>query len=188
MTSPTLAPLLRSVVAEWCRRSCSLIRGTPASAHAPTKVRVSCMGYMAAGQLGPARICRKRVDPGVAPLRSHVRPLPVGLQELHRLRADGDATDVTVLVPLTWLPPGTAATDLRISRLPCLKSTSSQRSPATSPRRQPVQAMMATRVPQSGSVASRYSITVRTSSEDGGSISLAPSGGSSMPSVAMIET
>jgi hypothetical protein len=38
-----------------------------------------------------------------------------------------------VFVPFTWLPPGTAATDLRISRVPCLQSTPSHRSPATSP-------------------------------------------------------
>ena len=37
-------PLLSKVVAEWCRRSCSLIGGTPAALQASANVRVMVYG------------------------------------------------------------------------------------------------------------------------------------------------
>ena len=44
ITSPTGAPCLSKVVAEWWRKSCSLILGTPAAPHAATKVLVMVCG------------------------------------------------------------------------------------------------------------------------------------------------
>jgi len=93
-----------------------------------------------------------------------------------------------VFVAFSIVPPGMAAMARWISNVASSKSMSSHRRPHASPRRQPVHAIRASSAPKSGSSTNAFETSARTSSDRGGLGGRSPSGGSSTPTVASVDT